>query len=72
MSKKYSINVEEVTAAEGNSWKAEIVRRVTARKNIVSKSQEGFASEAEANTWGEVEMKAFMRVESIRRERRAG
>lgn len=40
-------------------WSAEIIRRVTARKTIVSKRQDGFATEAEAQSWGESELKSF-------------
>jgi len=41
-------------------WTAEIVRRVTSKKTNVSKSQDGFASEAEAKAWGEKELPAFL------------
>lgn len=40
-------------------WSAEIIRRVTAKKTVVSKSQDGFATELEAQAWGESELKSF-------------
>lgn len=48
-----------VTQAEG-SWRAELTRRATARKTVVSKAQDGFSTEAEATTWAETELKALL------------
>jgi hypothetical protein len=56
MSKKFDLRVTE---KEG-SWTAEIVRRKTAKELIVSKQQDGFTSEAEAQSWGENELKGFL------------
>lgn len=58
--KKFDYRVTQ----DGTTWSAAIVRRVTARKTAVSKSQSGFATESEAQTWGETELKTF--VENLR------
>jgi hypothetical protein len=55
-SKKYHFQVTR----DNTGWKTEIIRRVSSKKNHVSKSQGGFASEAEAETWGQNEVKAFL------------
>lgn len=52
-------------------WAAEITRRMTARKTIVSKRKTGFATEAEATTWGEKELKSFLDKLVERNERKA-
>jgi hypothetical protein len=48
-SKKYHYQVIQ----DGKSWSTEILRRVTAKTTVVTKRQDGFASEAEAQTWGQ-------------------
>ncbi len=55
--KKYEIRVVQ----NDSKWSAEIVRRVTSKKTTVSKAQDGFASEAEAKTWGDTELKVFLK-----------
>lgn len=52
-------------------WIAEIVRRVTSKKTKVSKSQGGFASEAEAKEWGEKELALFLAKVSEQNKRRS-
>lgn len=54
--KKYDCRITQ----EGTSWTAEIIRRVTSKRTTVSKSQDGFATEAEAQAWGEKELKSFL------------
>ena len=54
--KKYDCRITQT----GSSWNAEIIRRVTSKKTTVSKSQDGFATEAEARAWGEKELKSFL------------
>lgn len=54
--KKYDYRITQ----DGSAWNAEIIRRVTSKRTAVSKSQEGFASEAEARAWGEKELKSFL------------
>ncbi len=41
-------------------WIAEITRRVTSKKTVVSKSQDGFTTEADAKSWGEKELVSFL------------
>ncbi len=41
-------------------WIVEITRRVTSKKTVVSKSQDGFATEADAKAWGEKELVSFL------------
>lgn len=57
-SSKYSIIVEAVDDA----WRAQIVRQVTSRKVMVSKSQDGFASEELAQAWAAKELEHFTKV----------
>jgi hypothetical protein len=45
---------------DNGSWCAEIVRRASARESVVSKRQNGFATEAEAQAWGERELLNFV------------
>jgi len=54
--KKYNVRV----SAADDTWTAEITRRVSARRTQVSKQQKGFASEAEAQAWGDTELKSFL------------
>jgi hypothetical protein len=54
--KKYDYRVVQ----NGKTWTAEITRRATSKKTVISKSQDGFASEAEAKAWGEEELKSFL------------
>jgi len=53
--KKYNYRVVQ----DGANWAAEIVRRVTTKKTVVSKSQGGFATESEAQEWGNKELAVF-------------
>ncbi|MDX2321735.1 MAG: DUF3622 domain-containing protein [Moritella sp.] len=64
--KKYDFNL---VLADG-SWTAEIVRKITSKKTVVSKSQAGFASEAEAQVWAETELKGFLQNQIDRNNRR--
>lgn len=41
-------------------WRAEILRRASSKRNVVSKMQEGFATEVEANEWAEKELAVFL------------
>ncbi len=54
--KKYSCRVVQ----NGSSWTAEITRRMTAKKTVVSKKQSGFATESEAHAWGDKELESFI------------
>ncbi|WP_017220457.1 DUF3622 domain-containing protein [Moritella dasanensis] len=64
--KKYDFNLVLVDG----SWTAEIVRKITSKKTVVSKSQAGFASEAEAQVWAETELKGFLQNQIDRNARR--
>lgn len=54
--KKYDFRVIQ----KKSGWSAEIIRRVTSKKTAVSKSQDGFSTEAEAKAWGEKELASFL------------
>ena len=54
--KKYEFHVKQ----ENTGWTAEIIRKVTAKRTIVSKRQKGFSSESEAQAWGESELKTIL------------
>lgn len=65
-SKKYAFRVFEAN----NGWKTEITRRMTATKTVVSKSHDGFASEAEATAWGEQALQDFLGKQVERNKRK--
>ncbi|MFT6257623.1 MAG: hypothetical protein ACJAT8_002163, partial [Cellvibrionaceae bacterium] len=65
-SKKYALRVIQIE----NTWKTEITRRMTSTKTIVSKSQDGFASEAEATAWGEQSLQGFLSKQVDRNKRK--
>lgn len=64
--KKYQITLAE----DGGKWNAAIVRKVSSRKSTITKSQDGFATEAEAQTWADTELKALLKVLAERNQRR--
>jgi hypothetical protein len=66
-SKKYSLRITQDNA----TWTAEIVRRKTAKESLVSKAQSGFASESDAQAWGETELKTFLQHQVERNKRHA-
>tara|TARA_R110002167_G_scaffold89012_10_gene240153 strand:- start:31787 stop:32008 length:222 start_codon:yes stop_codon:yes gene_type:complete len=41
-------------------WRAEILRRASSKRNVVSKTQDGFATEEEAHKWAEAELVEFL------------
>lgn len=53
-----------------NVWSADITRRVSRKELVVSKSQSGFSSEAEAQAWADNELKAFVENQGARNKRR--
>ena len=65
--KKYEFHVKQ----ENTGWTAEIIRKVTAKRTIVSKRQKGFSSESEAQEWGESELKAILQSVHERNLQRA-
>ena len=46
---------------DNDAWTAEVTRRVTSRVTVVSKGKGGFATEAEAKAWGQIEVEAFLK-----------
>jgi hypothetical protein len=62
-SKKYQYQVIQ----EGKTWSTEVLRRVTARVTVVTKRQDGFASEAEAEaqTWGQETVAALLKKTNL-------
>lgn len=64
---KYRVQIKQV----GSSWTSEILRKVSKNEAAVSKGQAGFASEQEAQSWGETELKAFLSHLGDRNQRRA-
>ena len=65
-SKKYSIR----TSQEKDTWSAEVIRRASAKKTIVSKTQAGIKTEAEATEWAEKELVIFTAKQSEQNKRR--
>jgi len=68
-SKKYVCRVVQ----DNDSWTAEVVRRVTSKKSVVTKSQQGFATDDEAQAWGLNEVKVLVKTANLneRNKRRA-
>ena len=66
-SKKYDFRVVQDKAG----WSAEITRRITSKETAVSKSHGDFASETEAQEWGQRELKFFLDNLTERNKRRA-
>ena len=58
-SKKYQSEVVQ----DGDNWTARITRQITSRKSLVSKQQEGLASEAEANAWVDTNIAEFINTQ---------
>ena len=59
-------------AVQGDTgWTAEITRRVTSKRTMVSKSQDGFATESEARAWGEKALAEFLKNLEARNKRRS-
>ncbi len=65
--KKYDYRVVQTATA----WRAEITRRVTAKKAMVSKEQGGFSTESEAKEWAEQALKSFLKNLDERNQRRS-
>ncbi len=57
--KKYNVRLVQ----KGEKWTAEITRRASARKTLVSKRKDHFTSEAEAQAWGDEALKGFLKVQ---------
>lgn len=66
-SKKFAVQVSE----KRNGWCAEIVRQISSRRTTVSKRETGFATEAEAQAWGEKELAGFVKNQAERNIRKS-
>ncbi len=66
-SKKYDYRVVQ----DKSGWTAEIIRRASSKKTVVSKSQSGFTTESDAQEWGQNELKSFLESQEKRNKRRA-
>ena len=60
-SKQYDCRVVQNDAG----WMVEIVRRVSSKRSIVTKSQAGFASESEALEWGQGEAAVLLKKRNL-------
>lgn len=49
------------------NWSAEIIRNITSKKTIVTMKKDNFATEKEADAWGETELESFVTVLNERR-----
>ena len=65
--KKYDYQIIQ----DKTSWTVEIRRQVTSKKTVVSKSQYGFSSEADAQAWGKSELESFMKKLNERNKQRS-
>jgi hypothetical protein len=65
--KKYEYRLVQ----DNTSWTVEIVRRITSKKTVISKSQDGFTSESDAQEWGQKELKSFLQNLTERNKRRS-
>lgn len=52
---------EYIITQNDDTWNAKIMRRVTARKMIISKHKKGFESESLANTWAKNTLDNFIK-----------
>ncbi|CAM4222340.1 MULTISPECIES: DUF3622 domain-containing protein [Vibrio] len=65
--KKFTVR----TVEKRNGWCGEIVRQISSRRTTVSKREMGFATEAEAQAWGEKELEVFVQHQAERNKRKA-
>lgn len=65
--KKYNSEISK----EKSRWKAEIIRRASAKKNIVSKSQADFKTKKEATAWAQEQLASFTTTQSEQNKRRS-
>ncbi len=65
--KKYDCRILQ----DNTGWTAEIIRRATSSRIVVSKKQAGFSTESEAQKWGQSELKLFLLNLEERNKRRS-
>jgi len=56
---------------DNDGWAAEILRRITSKKTVVSKRQSGFGSESDAHDWGQQSLTSFVQSLKERNKRRS-
>ena len=66
-SRKYSSRVLQ----SESGWQAAIIRRMTSKKQIVTKSKDGFSTQEEAQNWVDTELKSFLERLSEQSKERA-
>lgn len=66
-SKKYDYAVEY----QENGWNAQIKRRVSSKKSVISRQQDGFSSETEAEAWGKEQLAKFLLNQKEKNKRRS-
>ena len=60
-SKKYDYLITQ----DESGWAVEIIRRVTRKKSVISKTQNEFKSEADAIAWGQQEVEDFLKKTNL-------
>jgi len=65
-SSKYAIQIVQ----DNSIWTADITRRVSRKEVVVSKTETGFATEAEAQAWADAELKGFVENQNERNKKR--
>ena len=63
-SKKYDYRVLQ----NNTFWTTEIIRRASSKTSIVTKSQSGFTTEAEAQAWGQNEVKTLLQNHNLNQQ----
>jgi hypothetical protein len=60
-SKKYTFQLKQ----DDSGWSVEILRRASSKKIVITKSQGGFATETEAQSWGENEVQTLIKKTNL-------
>jgi len=63
---KYGYRVKQ----DGDAWAVEITRKISSRRTGVSKRQDGFSTEAEAEEWAKTALVSFLENLEERNKRR--
>ncbi|MDX1491558.1 MAG: DUF3622 domain-containing protein [Pseudohongiellaceae bacterium] len=67
--KKYESKVFKEEVDGGSAWTAQILRRVSARKQHVSKSKSSFVDEASAQAWANSALEDFLQHEKSKQKK---
>lgn len=54
----------------GESWSAEIIRRVSTKKTVVSKRQDKFLSAQDAEAWGKAQAEAMLKEMNLKEQKK--